>query len=233
MQKTYVILLLLFCTFSIYAQEVQEVKPGIIMKDTISKMEISDGLNLEMPNFQLELDTRNDPFKPLKFDGYNKMYTRSIDDELYYSLYGNLNIAPGLYTSQTAGAEIGMEINRSFLVNFGAYGMKYSHNFGSVFGSGPFNEAVLHADASYKVLPWLIMGVHGQYAAFSRYNAKHGSILHSPMVPYSGYGVHATTMFTEVFGIHSSVGREYNPFNKQWQPVYGISPVINLNGLFK
>ena len=230
MQKIYVILLLLSCTLYIYAQE---VKPGSIMKDTIPKMEISNGLNLEMPKFELELDTKNDPFKPLKFDGYNKMYTHSIDDALYYSLYGKLDIAPGLYTSQTAGAEIGMKINRSFLVNYGAYGMKYSNNFGGNIGQGPFNEVVLHVDASYKVMPWLILGAYGQYAAFSRYNAKRGSILHSPMVPYSGYGVHATTMFTEVFGIQGSVGREYNPFNRQWQPVYGISPVINLNGLFK
>lgn len=230
MQRIYIILLLLSCTFSIYAQE---VKPGSIMKDTLPKMEMSDGLNLEIPTLGLELDTRNDPLKPLKFDGYNKIFTRSIDNGLYYSLYGKLDIAPGLYTSQTAGGEIAAQINRAFLVNFGAYGMKYSHNFGGNIGSGPFNEAVLYADASYKVLPWLIVGAYGQYAAFSRYNAKHGSILHSPMIPYSGYGVHATTMFTEVFGVQSTVGREFNPINRQWQPIYGISPVINLNGLFK
>lgn len=226
MQKTYIILLFLLCTFSTYAQEVKSVPE---MRDTIPKLEISDGLNMTLPNFQLELDTRNDPFKPIKFDGYNKIYTHSIGDELYYSLYGNLNIAPGLYTSQTAGAEIGMQINRSFLVNFGAYGLKYDYNF----GREPYYDAVLHLDASYKVLPWLIVGAYGQYASFSRYNAKHGSILHTPMIPYSGYGVHATTMFTEVFGIQGTAGRELNPINGKWQQVYGISPVINLNKFFK
>lgn len=199
------------------------------MKDTISKMEISDGLNLEMPNFVLELDTRNDPFKSIKFNGYNKMYTRPIYEKLYYSIYGNLDIAPGLYSMQTAGGEIAAQINRSFLVNFGAYGLKYDYNF----GHQPYYDAVLHLDASYKVLPWLIVGAYGQYASFSRYNAKHGSILHSPMIPYSGYGVHATTMFTEVFGIQGTAGRELNPINGKWQPVYGISPVINLNKFFK
>jgi hypothetical protein len=199
------------------------------MKDTLPKMEMSEGLNLEIPNLGLELDTRNDPLKPLKFDGYNKMFTRPIYDKLNYSLYGRLDIAPGLYTSQTAGGEIAAQINRAFLVNFGAYGMKYDYNF----GRQPYYDAVLYVDASYKVLPWLILGAYGQYAAFSEYNAKHGSILHSPMIPYSGYGVHATTMFTEVFGIQGAVGREFNPINRQWQPVYGISPVINLNGLFK
>lgn len=226
MQRIYIILLLLSCTLGIYAQE---VKPGIIMKDTLPKMEMSEGLNLEIPNLGLELDTRNDPLKPLKFDGYNKMFTRPIYDKLNYSLYGRLDIAPGLYTSQTAGGEIAAQINRAFLVNFGAYGMKYDYNF----GRQPYYDAVLYVDASYKVLPWLILGAYGQYAAFSEYNAKHGSILHSPMIPYSGYGVHATTMFTEVFGIQGAVGREFNPINRQWQPVYGISPVINLNGLFK
>lgn len=234
MQKIYTaIFTLLCCICHTYAQEVQL---GTKSKDTIPQMEISDGLNLNMPNFQWEqqIKIKNDPFYSLKkINGYNDMYTHSVDDVLYYSLYSDLHVAPGLYTTQTAGAGIGVQINRSFLVNFGAYGMKHSHNFGGNIGAGPFNEAVLYIDASYKVLPWLIVGAYGQYAALSIRNAERGSILPSPIIPYSAYGIHATTMFTETFGIQGLVGKEFNPIQGKWQPVYGIAPVINLDNFFK
>lgn len=215
--------------FSVFAVSAQEIKTEIEEKNEIQKLEISDDLNLELPKLNWDEQVKNDPFRSLKHEGFNKLNIHSVNDALYFSLYGNLTIAPGLYTSQTAGGEIAAQINRSFLVNFGAYGMKYDHNF----ARQPYYDAVIHLNASYQILPWLNVGAYGQYAAFSVYNAKHGSMLPSPMVPYSGYGVHATTMFTEVFGIHGAIGREYNPFQRQWQPVYGISPVINLNKLFK
>lgn len=226
MKKVSIYLLLFFSVLTVTAQE---IKTEIGVENEIKKLEISEDLNFDLPKLKWDEQVKNDPLRALKFEGFNKMYTHSTDDALYYSLYGNLTIAPGLYTSQTAGGEIAAQINRSFLVNFGVYGLKYDYNF----APQPYYDAVLHLDASYKVLPWLTVGAYGQYAAFSRYNAKHGSMLPSPMVPYSGYGVYATTMFSEVFGIQSTVGREYNPFERKWQPVYGISPVINLNGLFK
>lgn len=226
MKKGYIYLLLSFSVLTISAQE---IKTDIGTENDIKRMEISEDLNFELPELKWDEQVKNDPFKSLKFEGFNKMYTHSVDDALYYSLYGNLTVAPGLYTSQTAGGEIAAQINRSFLVNFGAYGLKYDYNF----APQPYYDAVLHLNASYKVLPWLTVGAYGQYAAFSKYNAKHGSILPSPMVPRSAYGVHATTMFNEVIGIQGSVGKELNPFNGRWESVYGIAPVINLNRLFK
>jgi len=226
MKKVYVFF---FLFFSVLVVSAQENNTKIELEDNTKKLEISDDLNLELPKLNWDEQVKNDPLRPLKFEGFNKIYTHSVDEKLFYSLYGNLSIAPGLYTSQTAGGNIAVQINQSFLVNFGAYGLKYDHNF----GFRPYYDAILHLNTSYQIFPWLTVGAYGQYAAFSRYNAQHGSMLHSPMVPYSGYGVHATTMFTEVFGIQGTVGQEYNPFNGKWQSVYGISPVINLNGLFK
>lgn len=230
MKKGYVYLLLLLCVVTASAQE---NNTKIESENNTNQLEISDDLNLELPKLKLEELIQSDTLRPFKFARFNnKIYTHSIDDALSYSLYRNEEIAPGLYTSIQAGGEMGIQINQSFLVNFGAYGMKYTHNF-SNFTDGPFNDAVLYLSASYQIFPWLNVGAYGQYSAFSSRNARHGSMLHSPMVPYSGYGVHSTTMFTEVFGIQSIVGQEYNPFNQKWQPVYGISPVINLNKLFK
>jgi hypothetical protein len=226
MKKMYVLLFLFFCAFAASAQDTG-TESGI--KNDIGKLEMYEDFKPELPRLNWDDQVKNDPFRLLKQERFNKFDIHSVDDAFYYSFYGNLTIAPGLYTAQTAGAGIAAQINRSFLVNFGAYGMKYDFNW----GHQPYYDAVLHVDASFKVLPWLIAGDYGQFSALSRYNAKQGSMLPSPMIPYSGYGVHATTMFTDIFGIHGSVEKVYDPFNNQWKPVYGISPVINLNKLFK
>lgn len=227
MKKVFIYLLLLTGVIRGYAQE---LKTEIQTDSHLKKLEVSEDLNLDVPKLEWDEQVKNDPLKSLKFEGFSNRYTiHSADEKIYYSLYGNLTILPGLSTSQMAGGEINTQINKSFLVNFGAYGLKYDHNF----NYRTYYDAIFHVDASYRILPWLIVSAYGQYSAFSKQNAERGSLLPSPMVPRSSYGVHAVTMFNEAFGIQGGVGKEFNPFNGRWESVYGVSPVINFNKLFK
>ena len=128
-----------------------------------------------------------------------------------------------------AGGGVQAHINESFLLQSGFYAMRYTHNF----GHRPYYDGISFLMTSYQVNSWFTLGAYGRYSMGASHNAQHGSMLSSPFVPHTGYGVSATTMFNDIFGFYGTVGREFNPFEGKWRTVYDVSPIINLGKLFK
>lgn len=152
-----------------------------------------------------------------------------VDRKLRLFLYNRRELSPGVSDVYKAGGGVQAHINESFLLQSGFYAMRYTHNF----GYRPYYDGISFLMTSYQVNSWFTLGAYGRYSMGASHNAQHGSMLSSPFVPHTGYGVSATTMFNDIFGFYGTVGREFNPFEGKWRTVYDVSPIINLGKLFK
>jgi hypothetical protein len=157
-----------------------------------------------------------------------RMYTGQAD-AFTWMLYNRREVFPGMTVTSEAGGTASFQAGESLAVETGVYALRYLYNF----APRPYNDAVAHLNLSYRFESGLTVGVYGQYALFSVQNARRGSTLPPPFIPRSGYGVTAGKMFNSVFGIQGAAGMERDLSGRRWYPVYGISPVINLNSLFK
>ena len=227
MKIKWICLLLVLSLSSVYAQDNVD-KLGL--KEPAKSETVDEPLkmNLKMPDFRWEAWKYNMLQTSHRVD-YNDIITTPIEESLYYSLYSSWEVAPGMFNIRQAGGEIGMRINKSFLINTGLYAMKYDFNF----GTRPYYDGVAYLSVSYNINSWLSIGAYGQYSAGEKYNARHNAMLPTPFVPHSAYGISATTMFNKTFGLQGGVGKEFDPFTGQWHFNYGVAPVINLNTLFK
>ncbi|MDR1676366.1 MAG: hypothetical protein LBR86_07865 [Tannerella sp.] len=209
--------------------DAQEVTPAV--PDSPKKADTADDMQLRIA--ELKPDDRSNAGIHLlpAYRDYARIYEGafSTNDRLSYRLYGTENILPGLMFIQRQGADLSLPVNEALSIHAGGYLMKYGYNF----GYRPYYSGVLHLRADYRLTPWLTVGAYGQYVPLEQYNARQGSMLPSPFVPASSFGVTGTAMFNRTFGVNGTLGKEYDPRNGQWRTVYGIAPVINLNSLFK
>jgi len=209
------------------AVQAQEVKIEMPPENKVA-MDIPNNYQIYEINAKWDEQMRANLLTAIKFQNYRRAYEHEIDPGQSYTLYNSQTVLPALMTLREVGGSMRFDINNRLSLSSGIYAVKYDYNFGGI-----YNDAVIHAAADYSIASWLTVGAFGEYAAFSHQNAVNGSILMSPMVPVSTYGVRGTAMFNEFFGVQGSVGRELNPFTGKWRPVYGIAPVINVNALFK
>jgi hypothetical protein len=225
MKKFGLSLLLVLCGMA--AVEAQEVK---IERPQVNEVSMDVPKDYRPDDIKMKWDEqmRANLLTAIKYHNYHRAYGYATDAGQSYTLYNSQTVLPGLMALREAGGSMLFDISNRLSLGAGIYALKYDYNFGGI-----YNDAVMHVAADYDVAPWLTVGAYGQYAAFARRNAGNGSILMSPMVPSSAYGVRGTAMFNEVIGVQGSVGRELNPFTGKWRPVYGIAPVINVNALFK
>lgn len=185
-------------------------------------------MTLDLPDTRWE-SSRYPLLSTMNLSDYLNVASYTADQKLRLLLYNDREVAPGVSDVYKAGGGVQARINESFLVQSGFYAMRYTHNF----GYRPYYDGVGYLMASYQVNTWLTVGAYGRYSMGADYNARHGSMLPSPFVPNTGYGISATTMFNEIFGLYGTVGREFDPFEGKWKTVYDVSPVINLYKLFK
>ncbi|MDR1780376.1 MAG: hypothetical protein LBR50_06570 [Tannerella sp.] len=163
----------------------------------------------------------------IRYAEYYNSYFGTIDSERAYTLYSSQNLVPGIMLRRDAGGNMLFQLNDRFILTTGAYALQYRTL------QGVYNDAVATMSVDYSPANWLTIGAWGQYSAFSRYNAMHGSMVMDPFVPSSAFGVSGTAMFNDAIGVQGIVGRQINPVTGKWKTVYGISPVINFNKLFK
>lgn len=231
MKKIISLSLFLFVTVLVYSQEnttgsymemnTPSVEPEAA-KDTTLRLNMpvtlneKENVNFTYPNSYSIHDFWNK--NPMGF--YNEKI-QVLNPYMFYSIVGSSEVWPGITTINNASYNINYARN-GFLLTAGTDLWKYD-NIGR-----SFVDATFHADASYQLLSWLTVGAYGQYSLLSVQNVQHGSALPSYMVPRTGFGGYARAMFTPMFGIEGSVGREFNPFNRKWEPTYGFGPVINL-----
>ncbi|MDO4702374.1 hypothetical protein [Tannerella sp.] len=219
------------CFFLLAAAHAQEhetklnlrapVLPEMERKSEIKMKLDQDGARWESSYYDL-LSTMN-------IADYLNVRSYPVDQKVRFLLYNKRELSPGVSDVYKAGGAVQAHINESFLLQSGFYAMRYTHNF----GHRPYYDGVSYLMASYQVSSWLTVGAYGRYSMGADYNARHGSMLPSPFVPHTGYGISATTMFNEIFGLYGTVGREFDPFEGKWKTVYDVSPVINLYKLFK
>lgn len=217
-----------FLLSAAYAQE-HETKLNLrapALPEMERKSEIK--MTLDLPDDQWE-SSRYPLLSTMNLSDYLNVTSYPVDQKLRFLLYNSRELSPGVSDVYKAGGGVQAHINESFLLQSGFYAMRYTHNF----GYRPYYDGVGYLMASYQVNTWLTVGAYGRYSMGADYNARHGSMLPSPFVPNTGYGISATTMFNEIFGLYGTVGREFDPFEGKWKTVYDVSPVINLYKLFK
>lgn len=185
-------------------------------------------MKLNLPDHRWE-SSRYPLLSTMNLSDYLNVTSYPVDQKLRLLLYNSRELSPGMSNVYKAGGAVQAHINESFLLQSGFYAMRYTHNF----GQRPYYDGVSYLMASYQVNSWLTIGAYGRYSMGANYNAQHGSMLLSPFVPQTGYGVSATAMFNNIFGIYGTVCREFDPFEGKWKTVYDISPVIDLYKLFK
>lgn len=185
-------------------------------------------MTLDLPADRWE-SSRYPLLSTMNLSDYLNVTSYPVDQKLRLLLYNSRELSPGMSDVYKAGGAVQAHINESFLLQSGFYAMRYTHNF----GHRPYYDGVSYLMASYQVNSWLTVGAYGRYSLGANYNAQHGSMLLSPFVPQTGYGVSATAMFNKIFGIYGTVCREFDPFEGKWKTVYDISPVIDLYKLFK
>lgn len=220
--------LCVFLLSAAYAQE-HETKLNLrapALPEMERKSEIK--MTLDLPDDQWE-SSRYPLLSTMNLSDYLNVTSYPVDQKLRFLLYNSRELSPGVSDVYKAGGGVQAHINESFLLQSGFYAMRYTHNF----GYRPYYDGVGYLMASYQVNTWLTVGAYGRYSMGADYNARHGSMLPSPFVPNTGYGISATTMFNEIFGLYGTVGREFDPFEGKWKTVYDVSPVINLYKLFK
>jgi hypothetical protein len=218
------LLLGLCCAGVVRAQEIKVVQPP----ENRVIMDVPGDYRSDVMNMKWEGLLRANIVDAIRFHEYSNATGYEIDDERVYALFSSQTFLPGLMMTRKSGGSMLFRLNDRLSVSAGAYALKYRYAFG-----GTFNDGVVYAAADYRLLSWLAVGAYGQYSAFSKRNVEKGSILMSPLVPASAVGVRGTAMFNEVIGVQGAVGKELNPYNGRWQTVYGITPVINFNALFR
>ena len=185
-------------------------------------------MTLDLPADRWE-SSRYPLLSTMNLSDYLNVTSYPVDRKLRLFLYNRRELSPGVSDVYKAGGAIQAHINESFLLQSGFYAMRYTHNF----GYRPYYDGISFLMTSYQVNSWFTLGAYGRYSMGASHNAQHGSMLSSPFVPHTGYGVSATTMFNDIFGFYGTVGREFNPFEGKWRTVYDVSPIINLGKLFK
>jgi hypothetical protein len=206
------------------AQEIEVVRPPESRVTT----DVPGDYGMDVMTLRWEELLRANIVDAIRFYDYSNSAGYVIDDERAYTLFSSQTFLPGLMMARRSGGSMSFRLNDRLNVSAGAYALKYRYAFG-----GTYNDGVMHAAADYRLLSWLTVGAYGQYSTLSKRNAGKGSILMSPLVPASAFGVQGTAMFNEAIGVQGAVGKELNPFNGKWQTVFGIAPVINFNALFK
>lgn len=228
MRKLYFYLFFSISFSVIYAQE-ELKKPSLKIKSPVSLgMEQKMRMKIDLPDMRWE-SSKYRLLSTMNITDYLNSYSFTVNEKSRIRLYNSSEFLPGLAGIRKAGGEVEFRINESFLLQGGMYAMKYDYNF----GYRPYYDAVTYMNASYRVNSRLVLGIYGRYSAAEQYNMRHGSIMTSPFVPHSGYGVSATTMFNEVIGIQGVIGREFNPWEGKWETIYDVYPVIDFSKLFK
>lgn len=217
-----------FCILSsmTYAQE--DLKKTPLENPASLEMKEKMRMKLDLPDFRWE-SPRYRIMNTMEINDFLNIRSYPVNEKTRLRIYNSGLVLPGLMSKYKAGGEIGVRINESFLLQSGLYAMKYDQNF----GYRPYYDAVTYVNASYRINSWLSLGAYGRYSAGEKYNATHGSLMLSPFVPHSGYGISATTMFNDVIGLQGVIGREFNPFKGKWETTYDIFPIIDFNKLFK
>lgn len=220
--------LFLQCVLLLNAQELTKdtVIPLPALQHSIDSMlnsekKISDNMNIATPAYFTPYTISN--FRYTVPIGYYNDYTRYWNDKVFFSIIGSSDVWTGITTINKAAFNLHYSNNNIFRIDIGTSLWKYDERGYS------FNDVLFSAHASYLPVPWLTLGVYGQYSAFSERNfnkSRMPSILPTPMIPYTSFGGYSKVMFNSTFGVKGGIGMQFNPIIGKWETTYSIGPAI-------
>ncbi|MDR1407840.1 MAG: hypothetical protein LBJ23_07330 [Tannerella sp.] len=208
----------------VHAQEIKINRP---LENSV-RMSIPEDYRQDAVMLEWEKQFRANILEAIAYETYFRSDSYEMGDEQSYALFNSRYVYPGVMMMHEAGGSMRFTRSNRFDLHMGAYAVKYN-----LFTGNTYLDAVFYLSTDYRLQPWLTVGVHGQHSMLSNRNAMKESMLPSPFVPVSGFGVHGTAMFNDVVGVQGAVGKEWDPYSGKWRTVYGIAPVINFNALFK
>jgi hypothetical protein len=224
MRKGLVFLVLLAYVSAIYAQD---FRPELRL-DMYEIKELSGDFRMNFPNLKNELTFKESP-KTLNIPDFSslKVQSHAFQPNFHTTLYRKTDVLPGLAITDRIGFNMSYRFGESFHLNTGIYTMKSNYNF----GLDTYYGGVIYSDASYRLFPWLTVGLYGQYnAAYAGRNALNINGASFPAVNTTAFwNVYATAMLNKYVGLQGYYGQQKE--SRKWETIYGVRPVFNLNSL--
>lgn len=204
----------------------QDLNPDFLRLKKLIKKEklLVTPLQFEKPSYDI---WQNATFNSLNLTGgirnANFILYPLLERNAFY-VSGMKESMPSISSMNSMTIGFKLQATDNWVINISSSAVK----FGDMFG--------IHNDFTVNVTSYISLSdywwiiLYGGYSMNGKNNVIEGVNMKSPFAPNSYFGGSIEHQFSRKFSIEAGMRREYNPWLKEWENVYYVTPKFSLDG---